>query len=112
MIIYDRCPHCQAQATLKSSASTPQDLERDRGERFIATCDECATAFDVEAMRTRAKVNPSKVLTGLALSIALAALIWNLGYIALIAAAPLFMMIYVEQSAVANYNKLSKRKWG
>lgn len=112
MIVYDKCPDCRAQATISTSAPTPQALEEERGERFVHTCDACSRAFDVEALRTRARINPSKLLFGLAASVVLAAVILSFGYIALLAAAPAIITYSAESSAVKAYNTLSRRKWG
>ena len=112
MIVYHPCPHCRAQAAVATGASTPQELERDRGEHFVGACDECGKSFDVEAMRTRARVNPSKLLLGVGASLLLCAVIWLMGYIALIGLAPAFLMYGIESRNVQSYNALSYRKWG
>ncbi len=112
MILYHPCPGCRAQARIRSSASTPQDLERERGSWFIATCSDCGQAFDVDPMHTRAKPNPLKVVFGLAFSLVLFAVIWSMGFIAWVAVAPVLIMFYLDADSVRAYNSLSKRKWG
>ena len=39
MLLYDICPACDARVSVSSSAPTPQDLERHRGERLDLTCE-------------------------------------------------------------------------
>lgn len=112
MLLYAICPSCRARVDLRSSATTPQDLERQRGEHLDLTCDGCQTSFRFEAMQTRARVSPLKVAMGLGLSIVLAVVIWEMGYIALIAAAPAFIILATEQNSVKAYNSLSRRRYG
>lgn len=112
MILYDICPACQARVSVSSSAPTPQDLERHCGERLDLTCDGCQTSFTGEAMRTRARISPTKVLFGIGLSVVLVSMLWNLGWIATFTAVPAFAVVATEQRAVQGYNSLSRRRYG
>ena len=112
MILYDICPACDARVSIASSAPTPQDLERHRGERLDLTCDGCQMSFTGEAMRTRARVNPAKVLFGVGLSAALVAMLWSWGWVATLTAFTAVAIIAIEQNAVQGYNRLSRRRYG
>lgn len=112
MLVYAVCTNCRENSTLATAASTPNDLAREKGDHFIASCGNCGQSFDAEAMQTRARANPRKLLLGLGLSALLFVLIYSFGYLALLAAAPAAIMYKIEESAVTNYNRLSHRKWG
>ncbi len=112
MLVYAVCSNCRENSTLTTSATTPNDLAREKGDRFIVPCGNCDQSFDAEAMQTRARPNPRKLLLGMGLSALLFALIWSFGYLAVIAAAPAIISYKLEENAVTNYNRLSNRKWG
>lgn len=112
MIIYNICPNCKNQVSVSSSVSAPQELLQDRGETFSMNCDKCSSTFQAESMRTRAKVSMLKIILGVAGSVILGLLIWNMGYIAMIALAPIYIMYSMEEKSVSAYNSLSLRKYG
>ncbi len=112
MLVYAVCTNCRENSTFATSASTPNDLAREKGDHFIIPCGKCGLSFDAEAMQTRARVGPRKLLLGLGLSALLFALFWNFGYLAVIAVAPVIIIYKLEENAVNNYNRLSRRKWG
>ena len=112
MIIYSPCPKCKSKVSVKSNVAAPQELLQKRGETFNVNCDKCSSTFQAESMHTRAKTSTLKVLFGLAGSVVLGLVIWDMGYIAGIALAPVSIIYSLEEKSVSAYNSLSKRKYG
>lgn len=112
MKLYLICPNCGSRDDLGRSDATPQDLARALGDELRRTCPTCKKVYVGDPLRSRARVNPVVVLAGVAGSLLLAAVIWQLGYVALIAAVPAFLAYQNESSSVQAYNRLSHKKYG
>ena len=112
MTIYNICPSCGNRVDIAGSYNAPQELVQEKGETMSMTCDGCKTTFMGENNRTRARPNPLKIGLGIGGSVVLGAVIWNLGYIAAIAAAPAYIMYKIESGGADTYNSQSRRKYG
>ena len=112
VIVYHPCSNCRNHVSIKTNVNAPQELLPERGETFNLNCDKCKTTFQAESMRTRARTNPIKLVLGVLGSVVLAAFIWEMGFIATIAAAPAYGMYHLENGNVNAYNSLSLRRWG
>ena len=101
---YFTCPSCHEATIFRTSATDRVDLERDRGETFMATCRHCLRPRSLHVNDISAK--PSKAITaaGILGGVAATVALWHTGFISYVTGALPVIVYQAQRIAAATFN--------
>jgi hypothetical protein len=104
MYLYTTCKTCSARNTIKSNATTRPDLERDKGETFKVSCKDCAIDQATHVNDVKADMSSFPLVLGLIFGVLMTALLFIVGWIAMVTIAIPMYIWRQQQNDVHLFN--------
>ncbi len=111
MKLVTTCSSCRKEIRIKSNASTRPDLQKEKGDEFNVSCQNCGKLEGKHVNDIKAEPNNSLILIGVGVGIVSAIVLWNIfGSIGTVSITISILFWYQQMNATKGFNSYMIRR--